>query len=129
MRLFSFLFLFAVFSVSPFSGGARAGEVTPFNECATLRNMSDQSIMGVIRTAPFKVRGGAIKRHEGTFRLEPDETAQVCSTGPFYDGYRVELVLRTIMPLFTCKTRLSGEIMLRKTERNDGITKLYADCK
>lgn len=112
---------------------AHAGEVTPFEECATLRNMSDQTIMGVIRTAPFKVtgamNGGATQRHEGPFRLEEGETVQICSTGPFYDGYRVELVLRTIIPLFTCKTRLSGDIMLRKTETAEGYTKLYADCK
>lgn len=110
-------------------GTAYAGEVTPFEECATLRNMSDQTIMGVIRTAPFKVKGGAPQRHEGPFRLEEGETVQICSTGPFYDGYKVELVLRTIIPLFTCKTRLSGDIMLRKTETAEGYTKLYADCK
>lgn len=109
--------------------GVQAGEVTPFNECATLRNMSGQTIMGVVRTAPFKSTTGSVQRHEGTFRLEPEETAQVCSQGPFYDGYRVELVIRTIIPLFTCKTRLSGDIYLRKTETKEGITKLYADCK
>lgn len=109
--------------------GVQAGEVTPFNECATLRNMSGQTIMGVVRTAQFKSTTGSVQRHEGTFRLEPEETAQVCSQGPFYDGYRVELVIRTIIPLFTCKTRLSGDIYLRKTETKEGITKLYADCK
>ena len=106
-----------------------AGEVTPFQECATLRNMSDQSIMGVVRTAPFKTTTGDPKRHEATFRLEADETAQICSTGPFYEGYKVELMIRTIIPLFTCKTRLSGDIMLRKKQNDDGTTKLYADCK
>ncbi len=108
---------------------ANAGEITPFRECATLRNMSDQSMMGVIRTAPFKTTTGSVQRHEGAFRLEPDETAEVCSTGPFYEGYKVELIIRTIIPLFTCKTRLSGDIYLRKTETKDGITKLYAECK
>ncbi|MDD3020870.1 MAG: hypothetical protein PHX61_07830 [Alphaproteobacteria bacterium] len=116
----------AIFCTPPV---AKAGEITPFEECATLRNMSDQTIMGVIRTAPFKITNGGIQRHEGTFRLEPDETAQICSTGPFYEGYKVELVIRTIMPLFTCKTRLSGNIYLRKTENKNGITKLYAECK
>lgn len=108
---------------------AYAGEVTPFEECANLRNMTDQTIMGVVRTAPFKATTGNVQRHEGSFRLEPDEMATICSKGPFYDGYRVELVIRTIIPLFTCKTRLSGEIYLRKTESKEGITKLYAECK
>ncbi|HNQ91669.1 MAG TPA: hypothetical protein PKI93_01925 [Alphaproteobacteria bacterium] len=116
-----------ILGLSPLS--AYAGDVSPFEECATLRNMSDQSIIGVIRTAPFKTTTGTVQRHEGTFRLEPDQAAQVCSTGPFYDGYKVELVLRTIIPLFSCKTRLSGDIMLRKTTTKEGFTKLYADCK
>lgn len=106
-----------------------AGDVSPFQECATLRNMSDQTIIGVVRTAPFKTINGAVQRHEGSFRLETDEAVKICSTGPFYDGYKVELTLKTIMPLFTCKTRLSGDIMLRKTTTKEGFTKLYADCK
>lgn len=108
---------------------AKANEVTPFQECATLRNMTDQTIMGVVRTAPFKVKGGMMQRHEAPFRLEESETAEICSTGPFYDGYKVELIIRTIIPLYSCQTRLSGDIMLRKTETGEGYTKLYADCK
>ncbi len=119
----------ALFFMMGTASAAHAGEVTPFEECATLRNMSDQSIMGVVRTAPFKTTTGDPKRHEATFRLEADETAQICSKGPFYEGYKVELMIRTIIPLFTCKTRLSGDIMLRKKQNDDGTTKLYADCK
>lgn len=120
---------FALILLTSASHTARAGEVTPFEECATLRNMSDQSIMGVVRTAPFKTTTGDPKRHEATFRLEADETAQICSKGPFYEGYKIELMIRTIIPLFTCKTRLSGDIMLRKKQNDDGTTKLYAECK
>ncbi|MDY0029531.1 MAG: hypothetical protein RBR86_06275 [Pseudobdellovibrionaceae bacterium] len=123
--LFALLLLSSMLPINT----AAAAEVTPFEECANLRNMTNQTIMGVVRTAPFKKTTGEPQRHEGAFRLEPDETATICSKGPFYDGYRVELVIRTIIPLFTCKTRLSGDIYLRKTESRDGITKLYADCK
>ncbi len=124
--MLSIIFMLLLMS---FPNLAEAAEVTPFDECANLRNMTDQTIMGVVRTAPFKSTTGNVQRHEGSFRLEPDEIATICSKGPFYDGYRVELVIRTIIPLFTCKTRLSGEIYLRKTENNEGITKLYAECK
>lgn len=123
---FSFLLILIVCAATC---PVQAGEVTPFEECATLRNLSDQTIMGVVRTAPFRARGGEVQRHEGTFRLEADETARICSSGPFYDGYRVELVIRTIIPLFNCKTRLSGDIILRKTVTKQGFTKLYAECK
>ena len=83
--------------------------------------------MGVIRTDVFKFKG-ELDRHEGLFDLQDGEHVVICSTGPFYPGYKVELTLKTIMPLFTCKTRLSGEIVIRKKEQDD-ITLLYADCK
>lgn len=73
---------------------------------------------------------GQVIRHEKNFNLQPDETVEVCSTGPFFQGYKVELTIRTIMPLFTCHTRLSGNIYLRKKwDDNNGVSVLYADCK
>lgn len=106
---------------------ATAGEVTPFKECATLRNAAGQEVMGVIRTDQF-IYKGKLDRHEGNFNLKDDETVTICSTGPFFEGYKVELTIRTIMPLFSCKTRLSGEIVIRRKEQ-DGFNVLYADCK
>ncbi|MFA7276352.1 MAG: hypothetical protein WC043_06075 [Pseudobdellovibrionaceae bacterium] len=105
-----------------------AGEVTPFKECATLRNAAPQIIMGVIRTAPFKFKG-KIERHEANFSLNEGESVEICSTGPFYEGYKVDLTIRTLIPLFSCKTRLSGEIVLRRKEDENGNKLLYADCK
>ncbi len=83
--------------------------------------------MGVIRTNQFKYKGN-LDRHEANFNLQDGENVEICSTGPFFDGYKVELTIRTIMPLFSCMTRLSGEIVLRRKEEN-GIKMLYADCK
>lgn len=120
----SFVFLLAVMlTTSP----CFAGEVTPFRECATLRNAANQEVLGVIKTEQFKYKGQMV-RHEGVFDLLDGEKAEICSTGPFFPGYKVELTIRTIMPLFTCKTRLSGEIVIRRKEV-DGINVLYADCK
>lgn len=73
---------------------AYAGEVTPFEECANLRNMTDQTIMGVVRTAPFKATTGNVQRHEGSFRLEPDEMATICSK-------------RAILRRISCRARYS----------------------
>jgi len=106
---------------------ALAADVTPFKECATLRNAAEQEVMGVIRTASF-IYKGHVDRHEGLFDLQDGETVEICSTGPFYPGYKIELTIKTIMPLFTCKTRLSGEIVLRRKREGD-FNILYADCK
>ena len=110
------------------SAPTMAADVTPFRECANLINSANQQVLGVVRTDKFKYRGQII-RHEKTFNLQDGESVVVCSTGPFYPGYKVELTIRTIMPLFSCKTRLSGDIMLRSRKEKSGITTLYADCK
>lgn len=123
------LFLLGFLTLSFFGAPALAGEVTPFKECATIRNMADQLVTGVVRTASFKATNGLVRNHEGNFRLEDGETVEICSSGPFYPGYKVEFVIRTIMPLFTCQTRLSGEIIIRRKTNEDGIKILYADCK
>ncbi len=124
-KLMKILFLFLGMICLNLS--AVAADVTPFKECATIRNAANQQVTGVIKTDAFKFRG-QIRRHEKNFILQDGETVEVCSTGPFYPGYKVELTIRTIMPLFTCKTRLSGEIVLRRKEIKN-FTALYADCK
>ena len=106
---------------------ANAADVTPFRECATIRNSAHQQVMGVIRTESFIFKG-QVTRHEKNFNLQDGETVEVCSTGPFFPGYKVELTIRTIMPLFTCQTRLSGDIFIRSKEQ-DNATLLYAECK
>lgn len=108
---------------------ARAADVTPFKECGTLVNSAGQVVMGVIKTESFMFQKQII-RHEKNFNLQDGETVEVCSTGPFFPGYKVELTIRTIMPLFTCHTRLSGNIYLRKKwDDENGVNVLYADCK
>jgi len=106
-----------------------AGDVSPFQECGTLVNSAGQQVMGVVKTESYMFRG-QILRHEKNFNLQDGETVEVCSTGPFFSGYKVELTIRTIMPLFTCQTRLSGNIYLRKKwDDENGVNVLYADCK
>ena len=119
------LFTFILF----YSPSVWAAVVTPFQECVTLRNAVPHSVIGVIRTAGFKnKRTGQVSYHEGPFVLNEDEIVEICSNGPFYPGYKVELTIRTLMPLFSCQTRLSGEIVIRQ-KIEDGIKFLYADCK
>lgn len=83
--------------------------------------------MGFIATAGQKMASGDIVKHRENFRLEAGERKQICAAGPFYEGQRLELTIRTIMPLFSCKTRIDREIFLdAKKER--GFNKLSATC-
>lgn len=127
MKLSVSLLLVLLMSLLPAT--AKAADVTPFKECGTLVNSAGQIVMGVVKTESFMFQK-QILRHEKNFSLEDGETVEVCSTGPFFPGYKVELTIRTIMPLFTCQTRLSGNIYLRKKwDDENGVYILYADCK
>lgn len=104
------------------------GEVTSAPICTFLVNRSNQTIMGVVYTAPQTVPSGQTLRRSQNFRLESHEKKQICATGPFYEGRRLELVIRTLIPLFTCRTTLDREIFLDAEEGEGGIKKLSAAC-
>lgn len=123
-----FLALFLIFL--SFSHSAKADDLlSPTAQCATIKNDSAFTLNGSVRTAYGTAADGTKARHESNFRLPAGESTQACSTGPFYPGYQVELILKTLFPVFTCKTRLAGTIYLRseRDEKNDR-NKLYAVC-
>ena len=103
--------------------------ITPTPQCATIKNDSDGTMIGSVRTEYGTARDGSKQRHEKNFRLPPGESTEACSTGPFYKGYQVELILKTLIPMFNCKTRLAGTIYLR-AERDPKTDKrrIYAVC-
>lgn len=105
----------------------RAGEVTTAPICGFLINRSNQTMMGTLMTMPQTVSSGDTVRHRENFRLEAGARKQFCTTGPFFEGQRIELVLRTLMPLFSCKTRIDRDIYLDTKEEN-GFKKLFATC-
>ena len=84
----SFILLGFILSIICITSNAEAGDVTPFKECATIRNAANQQVTGVIKTDAFKFKG-QIRRHEKNFVLQEGETVEVCSTGPFFPGYKV----------------------------------------
>lgn len=106
----------------------KEGEVVANPICGMLTNRSDQTIMGTISTASQKIATGDDVKHRSNFRLSAGEKKEFCTTGPFYEGRRLELVLRTIIPLFSCKTKLGQEIFLDVQSQEGGFRKLSATC-
>lgn len=97
--------------------------------CGMLVNISKQTIMGSIATAPQALPSGDNVRHRENFRLAAGERKQICAAGPFYEGRRLDLVLRTLLPLFDCKTRIDrGDIRLDAVPQSGGFKKLTATC-
>ncbi len=95
--------------------------------CGTLVNKSNYKVYGSVSTEYFPGPNGQ-QRHWQNFTLKPEERMQICSQGPFYKDYTLELVLRTLIPVFNCYTRLGGEIIIDSRQREDGSTETFATC-
>ena len=127
----AFLLSTSVPSVSkaqPMLNEGRQGEITRTPVCGYLINASDHTILGSIATMEAETPAGEVSRFQDNFRLAAGEKIPVCSSGPFYQGRRLELTIRTLIPLFECYTRFDRDILLRADRDENGILKLSADC-
>lgn len=97
--------------------------------CFNIVNKADWYVTGSIETKPHQQADGETLHHRSNFRLAPDESTGACTTGPFYDGYRVLLTLRTLIPIFECYTVAQGEIIINGKKNADGSTTTEAICK
>lgn len=85
--------------------------------------------MGTITTAPQRLASGDNVRHKDNFTLKAGERQEICASGPFYEGQRLEVILRTIIPLFNCRTKIDrGDIELNVTVKESGFRTLTAKC-
>ena len=104
------------------------GEILSRPICSKIINRSEQTMIGTLSTAPQKTRGGESLTNSQNFRLEAGDKLEFCAAGPFYKGQRLHLVLRTLIPLFDCKTRIDHDIYLDAKEDKYGFKKLSATC-
>lgn len=108
--------------------------------CFNVRNAADFTMYGNIVTDFYTTPQGSQSRHRSNFRLEaagkvdenghPSDRAEFCSYGPFLEDRKLEIVIRTLFPVFSCKTKLDqGEIVLRATRKaSDNGYDYFADC-
>ncbi len=106
----------------------KAGETTPNPICSKLTNRSTVSIQGTLATMTRTLPNGDLQQFSDNFKLLPNEQRDICAAGPFYEGRRIELTIRTLFPLFSCKTQLGKEIFLDMEEDADGIKHYSATC-
>ena len=97
--------------------------------CFTLRNSAPYKVYGSIITEYYTTERG-VGRKNSNFRLAAGESQEFCSHGPFYgeDNDELELVLRTLVPIFSCKFPAYGELMIYSQPGEDGSTKTLAAC-
>lgn len=139
MRFFA-IGLLAIFFIPCHS---YAQEITPEPICFNIINDSDQTIYGSVVTAYTTTPDGQKIHYDGTFRLAPKGTvdqetgygkdfSEFCTRGPFFPGRQIEITLRTLLPVFSCKTSVeAGDVIVHSQEiMKDGdlIRKFWATC-
>ena len=139
MRLF-ILGLLAIF-LSPCH--ANAQEITAEPICFNIINDSDQTIYGSVVTDYITRADGQKIHYDGTFRLAPKDTldpktgyrkdfSEFCTKGPFFPGRQLQITLRTLIPVFSCKTSVeANDVVVHSNEvMKDGIKtrKYWATC-
>lgn len=123
------------------SPAAQAQEILKEPICFAVRNEAPYKIYGSFITDLYPRNDGTKARHRSNFRLEEKgavdekgaaaDKAEFCSFGPFFPGRKLEMTLRTLVPIFTCQTNVeSGEIVIHgeRLPEPQGGTKTWADC-
>lgn len=125
-RLFWF---FALIFFCLYGSPVRAQEVLASPICVTIHNVAPWSVTGSLASQSFTAPSGVKAHHRINFRLKPDEKTEICSKGPFYPDRKHELTLRTLVPIFSCMTRMDkGEVLIKGAYKPEGGTKTWAEC-
>ncbi len=109
--------------------------------CFAIVNTADYSVNGSFVTEKFERPDGIIASHRSNFRLQPagekeddgrlSDRAEFCSYGPFFEGRMLILTLRSLFPIFECRTRVDTglEIVIKGARRADDTgVQTWAEC-
>lgn len=123
------LFLATALPVMAQDGEPRAlGPVTDQPVCSRIVNDAPYLVFGEVATQQFIRPDGIKTRHRSTFRLESGSFNEFCTTGPFYEGRTVDFVIRTLIPIFSCRTGVGGDIVIHGRLKPEGGAETWADC-
>ena len=121
---------FFAYDNSTITNVSPAGEVTDTPLCFNIFNKAPYSIRGSVMSDKYVTKDGITAHHRSNFRLDTGEYTEFCSTGPFYEGRRLELTLRTLVPIFSCKTRADQNVTVFGHHREEeGGTETWATCQ
>ena len=101
--------------------------------CFKLRNTAPYGVIGDVATARMpRPEDGQEVTHTANFRLKEGEEIPMCTTGPFFPGQKLRITLRTLVPIFECKTTIipNGTILIRgqRGESEYEGTKTWIEC-
>ncbi len=107
--------------------------------CFNVRNEAAYTVTGSFQTDYYTRPDGIRARHRSNFRLgeagakddkgAPADVAEFCSYGPFLPERKLTLTIRTLVPVFSCKTKVDqGEIVIKGKKKPEGGTDTWAEC-
>ena len=107
---------------------AAQNAVTQKPVCFQIQNRSPYKTYGTIVTDTYTEKSGAKARHRANFSLESGHFGEFCSTGPFYPGQKLDIQLRSLFPLFECRTALTKPLVIQGRRDSEGRYKTWIDC-
>lgn len=113
--------------LQPLTGAA--GEVGQTPQCFNVINKAPYTVLGTVSTDYYTRPDGIKARHRSNFNLKSGEQTRFCTQGPYYEGGKLELVLRTLVPVFDCKTRVDADIVINGRQKPEGGTDSWAICR
>lgn len=105
-----------------------SGEILPAPQCFNIINRAPYTVVGSVSSNTYTTAEGTTARHRGNFHLKEKEMTEFCISGPFYEGRKVELVLRTLLPIFSCYTKIDQDIMIYGRRLPERGTETWAGC-
>ncbi len=109
--------------------------------CFSIKNEASYKVYGNFLTDYFTRPDGIKSRHRSNFILgkagaidaktgNPADKETFCSYGPFLPNRQLTMTLRTLFPVFECKTRIDhGEIVIKGARKaDDSGVETWAEC-
>jgi hypothetical protein len=87
-----------------------AQNITSAPQCLTLINKTASEVLGHIETDSFTDEKGKLSWHRQNFKLAVSDSQEFCSTGPFFNGPRLRLVVKSLFPLYSCLAPMGGTV-------------------
>jgi hypothetical protein len=113
--------------LQPLTGAA--GEIGQTPQCFNVINKAPYTVLGTVSTDYYDHPSGTKARHRSNFNLKSGEQTRFCTQGPYYEGGKLELVIRTLVPVFDCKTRVDADIIINGRQKPEGGTDSWAVCR
>lgn len=104
------------------------GQILPKAACFKISSDAPFPLYGSFMTNRYVTPQSGEAQHRFNFRLATGQTQQICTEGPFFEGQQLDLTLRALVPMFSCRTAIYGTINMHGRKKPDGSNEMWADC-